>query len=604
MQKIIWKEKNLSDLLQNKKYTIHYYQREYKWWNKQIEELIDDLTWEFLEYHDNENSRDMVENYWHYYLGSIVLTNTEGQNAIIDWQQRLTSITLLLIYLNNLQKERNDKVSIDNLIFSERYWSKSFNISVDERKECLDALYRWNDYNIENSIESVKNIYDRYNDITNIFPEELKEEALPYFIDWLIYNVDLVEISAVTEQDAHKIFVSMNDRWLSLTPTEMLKWFLLSEIKSDEIRNSANDIWKQNILILNQIDKDEDANFFRNWLRSQYTESIRETKRWAVNEDFDIIGTTFHKWVRENKAKIDLTQSRDYENFVSNLLPKYAKIYIKLKEYSSNFVEEFECVFYNANRNLTLQYQVILSSIAQNDNDDIINEKIKIVSRYIDQFIARRVFNFKTVDYSSIKNAMFNISKKIRRKDVEELKKLLKDELNAMEFNLDWIDRFYLNGFTSRYMLHILARITHYIEKWSWLNTKFYEYVDRGIKNPYDIEHIWADHFERHEDEFSNNDDFQATRNKFWDLILLPQDKNRSFNNNEYEEKLEMYFWENLLAKSLHENCYKNNPHFLKFKSDNNLEFKEFKTFKKDDINNRQNLYKEICKKIWNIDLI
>ena len=48
MKKIVGKEKCLSILLINKKYTIHYYQREYRWGKKHIEELIDDLTSEFL----------------------------------------------------------------------------------------------------------------------------------------------------------------------------------------------------------------------------------------------------------------------------------------------------------------------------------------------------------------------------------------------------------------------------------------------------------------------------------------------------------------------------------------------------------------------------
>ena len=296
MKKIIGKEKPLSDLLANKKYTIHYYQREYRWGKKQIEELIDDLTGEFLEFYEAGHSRDMVQNYGHYYLGSIVLSSGENQNAIIDGQQRLTSLTLLLIYLNNLQKELKDKVAIDNLIFSERYGQKSFNIYVEEREECLNALYTGKDFDPDDQPESVKAIYERYNDISEIFPEDLtKGDALPFFIDWLIYNVDLVEISAYAEQDAHKIFVSMNDRGLSLTPTEMLKGFLLSEIQSDQIRNKANDVWKEYISTLNEIDKEEDATFLKNWLRSQYAETIRETKRGAINEDFDIIGTTFHK---------------------------------------------------------------------------------------------------------------------------------------------------------------------------------------------------------------------------------------------------------------------------------------------------------------------
>ena len=152
---------------------------------------------------------------------------------------------------------------------------------MDEREKCLNALYTDNatGFNSSNEPESVRTIFDRYQDIAEMFPEDLRDKALPFFIDWLIYNVDLVEISAYTEQDAHKIFVSMNDRGLSLTPTEMLKGFLLSEIKSDKNRSEANEIWKRQILELTAIDAKEDDDFFKNWLRAQYADTIRATHK-------------------------------------------------------------------------------------------------------------------------------------------------------------------------------------------------------------------------------------------------------------------------------------------------------------------------------------
>ena len=599
MQKIIGKEKSLSDLLINKKYTIHYYQREYRWGKKQIEELLEDLTEEFLERYDENHSRDMVEKYGHYYLGSIVLSSGDNQNAIIDGQQRLTSLTLLLIYLNNLQHDRPEKVAIDNLIFSERHGKKTFNISVTEREACLEALYNRKQFSPDNLNESVRTIYDRYKDIGDIFPEDLKGKALPYFIDWLIYNVDLVEISAYTEQDAHKIFVSMNDRGLSLTPAEMLKGFLLSEIASDQVRNKANDLWKAETVKLNTIDKEEDANFFKGWLRAQYAETIRETKKGATNEDFDIIGTTFHKWVRENTDKIGLKKSPDYEKMVIEWFPKFSEVYQLLKKYSVEYHKDFEYVFYNHDRNFTLQYQVILATISPEDNELTIHAKIKATSKYIDQFIARRVFNFKTVDYSTIKNSMFSISKKIRRKPLKELVDILNNEIASLEFKLDSLDKFYLNQFTGRYMLHILARMTHYIEFRSGLNTRFEDYTARNTKNPFDIEHIWADKYERFIDQFPNEEDFQNSRNKFGALLLLPQDKNRSFQDNTFEDKLPIYFSENLMARTLNENCYKNNPHFLSFNEKNTLNFKPYEHFSKESIVERQAVYSKLCKLIW-----
>lgn len=72
-EKIEGSPKNLKQLLQNTKYSIHYYQREYMWQRKHIEELIDDLTSEFLEYYHPGDSRLAVADYGAYFMGSIVL---------------------------------------------------------------------------------------------------------------------------------------------------------------------------------------------------------------------------------------------------------------------------------------------------------------------------------------------------------------------------------------------------------------------------------------------------------------------------------------------------------------------------------------------------
>ncbi|PNT90337.1 DUF262 domain-containing protein [Clostridium thermosuccinogenes] len=605
MNKITAHAVNIRTLLNNK-YTVQYYQREYNWETKQIEELIEDLTNEFNEFYKDGDRQMDVRNYGDYFLGPIILTN---DNAIIDGQQRLSSLTLLLIYLNNLQKQQTSlpKVNIDNLIYSEMYGQKTFCINVTEREVCLASLFETGDYDITNEqSESVINLYNRYKDIERIFPDELKGSSLPVFIEWLIDNVSLVEIRADSEQDAHKVFVTMNDRGLRLTPTEMLKGYLLSEIDDNTIRNKANDLWKNKIVQLKEIEKDGDADFIKNWLRAQYAETIREGKKDAENKDFDIIGTTFHKWVRENKSVIGLNSSADFEKFILKNFRMYADIYIRLKDYSRKFNKDYEHVFYNADRGFTLQYQIILSAIKSDDTQDVVNKKIKMVSCFIDQFISIRIFNFKTVDYSSIKYTVFNITKRIRNKDVQELATILKDYITNMEQTLDGIDGFYLNQFTRRYMLHILSRMTYYVEEQSGINSNFANYVNREQKNPYDIEHIWADDYtqDNHKLEFSTEEEFKDFRNRFGGLLILPKDKNRSLQDMEYSKKVIKYDSENLLARTLNQNCYNNNPLFLRFMNNTQLPFKPYAQFNKAELIERQSLYKEICKKIWDVNKI
>lgn len=287
------------------------------WQRKHVEELIDDLTSEFLDSYIEGDERQAVQDYGAYFLGSIVLAGRE--NAIIDGQQRLSTLTLLLIYLNNRLKEINENYPmIEQMIFSEAYGKKSFNIDVGDRADCMNAIFYNQPFDTENVAESVKNLYGRYHDIIEIFPRDaIKENMLLHFCDWLVEKVFFIEIVATTEQDAHKVFVTMNDRGLSLTSTEMLKGYLLSEINDDAKQAKLNDVWKDKILNLKKDDDNGDETFIKAWLRAQYAETIRQGNAGADKQDFDIIGGSFHKWVQEKRFKIGLNNSDDYELFIN-----------------------------------------------------------------------------------------------------------------------------------------------------------------------------------------------------------------------------------------------------------------------------------------------
>lgn len=602
MKKIDGTPKSIRELFTGVKYTIHYYQREYQWQTKQIEELIDDLTEEFFEFYSAEDERGKVLEYGHYFMGSIVLTADD--NAIIDGQQRLTSLTLLLIYLYHQLEDEEERAEVLQLIYSKKAGTKTFNIHVPElpeRYDVMNALLQDEYMDVSKQSETIKNIYNRYADIKAIMNDTLPKEAIEIFKDWLIDNVDFIRIVAQTEQDAHKIFVSMNDRGLSLTPTEMLKGYLLSKIENDSTRQQANDLWKKRILELKALGKEEESDFIKNWIRSQNAETIRERKKNALPGDFDIIGTAFHKWVREHNGQMKLVKSKDYEDFVLKQFDKFSQIYLDLKKYSGTLTKGFEYVFYNADRNFTLQYQLILAAIDPIETKEDSDKKIKLVSCFLDLYFTRRIFNYKTVDYSSIVYNVFMLSKKIRRKALPELLEVLKQEITGMEFQLETIDEFRLNGWTIRYMLHILSRVTDYIETQSGMTSNFNNYINREIKNPYDIEHIICDHHDWFAAEYPEKETFDRHRNKFGGLLLLPMDKNRSLNDLTFDKKLPIYFGENLLAKSLNDDCYHNNPQFKRFYEAEGLAFKPYQAFDKKALLERQELYEELAKKIWSV---
>lgn len=592
--------RSISELLSAKKYSIDYYQREYKWGKEQIIELMQDLEAKFLQDYEEGHPYHQVKHYKHYFMGSIIISEHDTHKFIIDGQQRLTSLTLLLIFLNNLQKQRTDghRVNLDTLIFSDDFGEKSFNLDIDEREACFQALFADKAFEPEGESEAVHTIVARYEDIKDNFPASLRNGNLIHFIFWLTNNVDLIEITTYSDDEAYTIFETMNDRGLSLSPTDMLKGYLLANISPEE-RAKANDLWKDRLLELSKLGKEEDTDFFKAWLRAKYAESIRERKKGASNKDFEIIGTTYHKWIHDESKRIGLIRSADFKDFVMNRFKNFSGHYMRMQQASKHLTPGMEYIFYNAHNNFTLQYSLMLAPLKAEDDQDTIHRKIRLVSGYLDIFIARRAVNFRTLDYSSIVYTMFTLMKEIRELDLYTLAETLKSKVASMEESFDGMSRFSLNLWSKRYIQHILARMTQHIEVQSGIVSSFETYVSREIKKPFEIEHIWANKYRRHRDEFDTEEEFAEYRNRIGDLVLLPRGFNQSLGDKPYEDKVKAYFGQNLLARSLDKQCYQNNPSFLQYIHQSGLPLRPHETFKKADLDERQKLYQLICEEIW-----
>ena len=595
------KGRTVRELLAGRKYSIDYYQREYKWQQKQITELIHDLASKFLESHQKDNERSAVAEYGHYFLGSIIVSNKDGRKFIIDGQQRLTTLTLLLIFLQRQLNDSDQKRQIAELIFSLRYGKRSFNLDVAERTPCMEVLYAGKEFSDTNVSESVNNIVARYADIEDQFPEELANDALPYFVDWLIDNVHLIEITAYSDGDAYTIFETMNDRGLSLTPADMLKGYLLANITDTDLRISASRVWKERIQALAEIGKDEDADCIKSWLRSQHAKSIRERKQGAVPQDFDLIGTEFHRWVRDNKVALDLTASLEFARVIESDFSFYSRWYERLRTASETLVAGLECVHFNAQHNFTLQYPVLLAPLTVDDNEDTALCKIRVVAAWLDILIHRRIWNWRAIDYSTMQYAMFLVMREIRGRSTQDLSEVLLTRLDAESETFAVNDRnalFGLHAMNGPQIHRLLARMTDYVETQSGQASRYTEYAQRGRKG-YEIEHIWADRPERHIDEFAHPSEFAEYRNRIGGLLLLPKSFNASYGDLPYIEKRQHYLGQNLLARSLHEQAYDHNPGFRRFIEESGLPFRAHAEFKKQDLDARQNLYCRLAERIW-----
>ncbi len=600
MKEIRGDAKNLRALLGGAKFAIDYYQREYRWEKKQVSELINDLAEKFRDSYEPGGERSAVEYYGHYFLGSIIISNKDGRKFIIDGQQRLTTLSLLFIHIYRLLEDDEQKAQIAELIFSQRFGKRSFNIDVEERESCMNALFKDSKFEDEGQPESVANINRRFHDVEELFPNEFANSALPYFADWLIENVHLVEITAHSDADAYTIFETMNDRGLSLSSTDMLKGYLLANIDDSERRLSANQLWRERVDSLRDIGKEEDADAIKAWLRSQHAQSIRENKRGATPRDFDLIGTEFHRWVRDHEKALGLSSSDEFLRFIKKDFNFYGRWYARLRHAADRPTDGLKAIHYCAQNNFTLQYPVLLAPLRRDDDEKTLERKLRVVSAFLDILIARRIWNGRAITYSFTRYAMFQIIRAIRGQDTPTLVNILGKRLADEKETFGTNDRFRLHGANGRQIHRLLARMTDYVETQSGRPSRYHEYVQRQGRDGYEIEHIWADHPEQHSDEFEHPSDFAEYRNQIGGLLLLPKSFNASYGALPFADKRRHYMKHNLLAQSLHEDAYKRDPGFSQFIRDSALRFQAHTDFRRRDLDERQDLYKRLAEHIWN----
>ncbi|MDR1971717.1 MAG: DUF262 domain-containing protein [Treponema sp.] len=597
---------NIESLLKGQKFFIDYFQREYRWQDKHIKQLVEDLTQTFIKSFNKGDKRSDVATYQNYYLGPVVFSqNAEnGKLSIIDGQQRITSITLFLIYLNNLQKEENN-VNIRELVFSEKFGEKSFNMSDEERESCLKDLFEKGDYKIkDDDNETIKNMVERYEDIKDAFPEEINSEVLPYFIDWFKENVIIVKIIAYSDENAYTIFETMNDRGLNLSPTEMLKGYILSKIKDKKQRAEINELWKNEIQKLHDRDETLDISFFQSWFRGKYAVSIRQGKAGSEDQDFEQIGTRFHNWFKDNhKTLFKIETSEEFYKFFKTEFPFFIKWYLRIYHGLSHFEKNMPHLQYINNWGIadSLRDPMLLAPIKITDDESTIQRKIDFVSRFIETFAVLRSINYRKFSQSSIRYTMLNMVKTIRNNNLNKLGQNLTKETEDIQEKWDAILDFGLHGMNGRFVKHLLCRITSYIDNLVGKDVNYSNYHDPEGK-PFEIEHIWADMFEEHRDEFDQKEDFSDWRNSIGALLLLPNGTNQSFSSQKYESKVKHYLKENTFAQTLNSKYYINNPNFLNSPVIKKLKFKPHEHFKCEDIKDRLKLVQRICEEIWSIE--
>lgn len=281
---IDFKFSSIADVLGNSEsYLIPAYQRPYSWTKDQTQQLLNDIG-EFIDSNSNQNVNKVDE----YFLGTIILCNDKGLN-VVDGAQRLTTLTILVWEISKrLGKFRKEVDSISELYpikdyfyntfrdFDKLVWQQKDNASQNDKPKLVsevtvkqndkilhDLLTKGLDYvenhykksqalpNYKNNYKLIQEWVDKlFAELDSLFSGSTKEMLDSFTqgsylnkISLIINSVKLAVISTKNEQQALKIFESINSTGLALNAVDLYKAKLYRRLVTAEERKEFNDAW-------------------------------------------------------------------------------------------------------------------------------------------------------------------------------------------------------------------------------------------------------------------------------------------------------------------------------------------------------------------------
>jgi uncharacterized protein with ParB-like and HNH nuclease domain len=241
-------ETTLRELLEGtKQFQIPLFQRRYSWEKKNWTTLWEDLMSIYIgEVEDG------------YFMGTIVTQSTPGTAdgispfIVIDGQQRLTTLTLLLVALRNCFNTKGNKKAEDEI--NEQYLINKFKedkgedyykiLPTQTDKETYKNIVKNPDFKIEvKELEFSSNIYKAF-----IFLEKsvqsAKNDIDPEKLKNIILNkLLLVNITSDDRDNPYLIFESLNNKGLDLTQSDLIRNYIFMQFPATERAGIYQNQW-------------------------------------------------------------------------------------------------------------------------------------------------------------------------------------------------------------------------------------------------------------------------------------------------------------------------------------------------------------------------
>ncbi|MFC4738973.1 DUF262 domain-containing protein [Flavobacterium ponti] len=215
--------KTVNDL-QEFRFLIPSYQRGYRWSSNQIKDLLNDI-YEFKP-KEVQNSDNKT---WYCLQPVVVKKIDDTYFEVIDGQQRLTSIYIILFYLNQQ--------------YADDFKQKLFKLEYETRKDSETFLVELNNTTNHNNIDYFY-ISEAYKTVREWFLEKGNSFNRNEFESNFKFNTRVIWYES-TEEDSVAIFTRINIGKIPLTNSELIKALFL---------NSSNFIDKNEKLRLRQLE--------------------------------------------------------------------------------------------------------------------------------------------------------------------------------------------------------------------------------------------------------------------------------------------------------------------------------------------------------------
>lgn len=372
----------------DKRYVIPVYQRKYDWKNENCRQLYDDLK------------KIVTDGRESHFFGSIVSAvvpnGSKIEYHIIDGQQRLTTITLLLLAIRNLVaqgKLKTDEGKLDEQI-SQRFlispWANDDDkIKLRPVKSDRSALEKL--FGDEEDYDYRSNLTINYLFFCDML---LQEEVSVADLYAAIGKLEIISITLDQGDNAQLIFESLNSTGLALTEGDKIRNYVLMTLPAQEQTKYYDTYWSK----IEKCTKNDVSSFIRDYL------SIKQQITPTVNNVYK----AFKNYTESVSLPIDA--------ILEDLL-YYARFFEKLISGKSGLGDKkLDDCLYRLNRlEIVVTRPFLMEVFKLNQDGKLTNEDVLKIFLITENYLFRR--NICEVPTNALNKIFLTLNKEIIRYD-------------------------------------------------------------------------------------------------------------------------------------------------------------------------------------------